>query len=69
LAAFAYLLTRVDLALAGRHYAASRGIYIAASLAWLWTVEGRMPDGWGLMDAIVCLVCASIILLGPRPAV
>ena len=44
LALFALLLTRVDLAFAGRAYAAYGGIYIAASLAWLWTVEGQAPD-------------------------
>ena len=37
---FAYLLTRVDVAFAGRAYAAYGGIYIAASLAWLFFIEG-----------------------------
>ncbi len=37
---FAWLLTRVDSDAAGRAYAAYGGIYICASLAWLWTVEG-----------------------------
>ena len=32
---FAYLLTLVDSAAAGRAYAASGGVYIVASLAWL----------------------------------
>lgn len=44
LALFAFLLTCVDLAFAGRAYAAYGGIYIAASLVWLWTVEGQTPD-------------------------
>lgn len=35
LAAFAWLLTRIDVDFAGRAYAAYGGIYIAASLAWL----------------------------------
>ena len=33
--AFAFALTRVDSAFAGRAYAAYGGIYIAASLVWL----------------------------------
>lgn len=68
LAVFAYLLTRVDVPLAGPAYAAYGGIYIAASLGWLWAVEGRMPDGWDVAGGLVCLIGASIILLGPRPA-
>jgi small multidrug resistance family-3 protein len=40
LVGFALALTRVDSAFAGRAYAAYGGIYIAASLAWLWVVEG-----------------------------
>jgi small multidrug resistance family-3 protein len=40
---FAYLLTLVDSDAAGRTYAAYGGIYIVASLAWLWGVEGCVP--------------------------
>lgn len=36
---FAYLLTLVDSIAAGRAYAAYGGVYIAASLAWLWGIE------------------------------
>ncbi|MEH2541635.1 MULTISPECIES: YnfA family protein [unclassified Bradyrhizobium] len=42
---FAYLLTLVQTEAAGRAYAAYGGIYIAASLAWLWTVESVRPNG------------------------
>jgi small multidrug resistance family-3 protein len=41
LVGFAVALTRVDSAFAGRAYAAYGGIYIAASLVWLWLVEGQ----------------------------
>ena len=68
LALFAALLTRVDADAAGRAYAAYGGIYIAASLLWLWTVERRVPDHWDLLGGAVCLVGTAIILLGPRPA-
>lgn len=65
---FAYLLTLVQSEAAGRAYAAYGGVYIAASLAWLWIVEGTRPDRWDLVGAAVCLAGASIILLGPRSA-
>ena len=68
LALFAWLLTLVDSQAAGRAYAAYGGVYIAASLAWLWAVEGARPDRWDLIGGAVCLVGAGIILLGPRPA-
>ena len=68
LALFAILLTRVQVPLAGRAYAAYGGIYIAASLLWLWAVEGRAPDRWDLLGAAVCLLGAGIILMGPRTA-
>ncbi|MEK9671308.1 MAG: YnfA family protein [Rhodospirillaceae bacterium] len=68
LAAFACILTRVDAAFAGRAFAAYGGAYIAASLGWLWLVEGARPDRWDLIGAVVCLGGAAIILLGPRGA-
>ncbi len=67
LALFAWLLTLVDAAVAGRAYAAYGGIYICASLVWLWTVEGVRPDRWDVLGALVCLAGAAIIVLGPRP--
>lgn len=63
---FAYLLTLVDSLAAGRAYAAYGGVYIAASLGWLWAVEGMRPDRWDLGGAAICLVGAAVILLGPR---
>jgi small multidrug resistance family-3 protein len=68
LTVFAWLLTRVDAAFAGRAYAAYGGVYIAASLVWLWLVEGNRPDRWDVIGAAVCLVGATVILLGPRAA-
>ncbi|MEZ5997010.1 MAG: YnfA family protein [Hyphomonadaceae bacterium] len=65
---FALALTRVDAAHAGRAYAAYGGIYIVASLLWLWRMEGVRPDRWDLAGGTVCLVGAAIILLGPRAA-
>ncbi len=65
---FAYLLTRVESFYAGRAYAAYGGVYIAASLAWLWLVEGLRPDRWDVFGAGLCLVGAAVILFGPRAA-
>ncbi|WP_184064370.1 YnfA family protein [Sphingosinicella soli] len=65
---FAYLLTRIDSEFAGRAYAAYGGIYIAASLLWLWIVEAQRPDRWDVMGAAVCVLGAAIILWGPRGA-
>lgn len=68
LALFAYLLTRVDSDLAGRAYAAYGGVYIFASILWLWLVEQKTPDRWDLTGAAICLTGAALILVGPRPA-
>lgn len=66
LVVFAYLLTLIETPLAGRAYAAYGGIYIVASLAWLWAVEGARPDRWDTAGAALCLFGAAIILYGPR---
>jgi small multidrug resistance family-3 protein len=68
LALFAYLLTLVDSSAAGRAYAAYGGVYIVASLLWLWAVEGARPDRWDLAGAALCLSGAFLILFGPRAA-
>lgn len=68
LAAFAFLLTRIDSDFAGRAYAAYGGVYIASSLLWLWLVEQKTPDRWDIIGGAVCLLGAAIILLGPRSA-
>jgi small multidrug resistance family-3 protein len=66
LVTFAYLLTLVDTNAAGRAYAAYGGVYIVASLCWLWLIEGARPDRWDLAGASICLIGAAVILLGPR---
>ena len=63
---FAWVLTRVDSAAAGRAYAAYGGVYIAASLVWLSAVEGVRPGRWDLGGAALCLVGTCVILFGPR---
>lgn len=68
LAVFAWLLTLAPSDFAGRAYAAYGGVYVAASLAWLWAIEGRRPDSWDLTGAGIVLVGAAIILWAPRSA-
>ena len=68
LALFAFLLTLIESDFAGRAYAAYGGVYIGASLLWLWIVEGARPDRWDAIGAAVCLAGAAIILFGPRAA-
>jgi len=66
LALFAWLLTLVPSEAAGRAYAAYGGIYVAASVLWLWLAEGQRPDRWDLIGAAVCLLGTAIILLPSR---
>ena len=63
---FAWLLTLSEAAFAGRAYAAYGGIYIVASLGWLWSIEGTRPDRWDLTGALICVFGAGVILFGPR---
>jgi small multidrug resistance family-3 protein len=63
---FAWLLTRIDMNYAGRAYAAYGGIYIAASLLWLWLVEGVKPDRWDSVGVAICLVGVGVMVIAPR---
>ncbi|HVO16892.1 MAG TPA: YnfA family protein [Alphaproteobacteria bacterium] len=68
LALFAWLLARVEVGFAGRAYAAYGGIYIVASLVWLWAIEGTRPDRFDSAGAALCLLGAAVILFGRRLA-
>ena len=59
---FAVALTRVDSAFAGRAYAAYGGMYIAASLVWLWAAEGQRPTATDLIGAALAIVGALVII-------
>ena len=61
---FAFLLTWVEADAAGRAFAAYGGVYVAASLFWLWAVEGRAATSWDLGGAALCLLGAGVILAG-----
>ncbi|MEP7452063.1 YnfA family protein [Phyllobacterium sp. SB3] len=66
LIAFAYLLTLAPSSDAGRAYAAYGGVYIFASLLWLWIAEGQRPDRWDITGGVLALIAAAIILFAPR---
>jgi small multidrug resistance family-3 protein len=67
LVAFAVALTRVDALFAGRAYAAYGGIYIAASLLWLWLAEGQRPSPTDLVGAGIAIAGALVIIgFAPR---
>ena len=66
LALFAAALTLSGADEAGRAYAAYGGVYITASLLWLWAVEGMRPDRWDVIGATLALGGAAVILLAPR---
>lgn len=59
---FALALSRVDSAFAGRAYAAYGGIYIAASLMWLWAAEGQRPTLTDLLGAALAVMGALLII-------
>ncbi|HMM64822.1 MAG TPA: YnfA family protein [Mesorhizobium sp.] len=63
---FAGLVTLSPADAAGRAYAAYGGVYVAASLLWLWLAEGFRPDRWDLLGAAICIGGASVILFAPR---
>ncbi len=66
LAAFAWLLALTPADAAGRSYAAYGGIYILASLLWLWAVEGQVPRVTDGLGAALALAGAGVILWGAR---
>ncbi len=66
LALFALALAMTPPAYAGRSFAAYGGVYIAASLVWMWLVEGARPQAVDLAGAAMALAGALVILLVPR---
>jgi small multidrug resistance family-3 protein len=66
LCGFAFALTRVESAFAGRAYAAYGGIYIAASLGWLWLVERQRPTATDLLG-VALAVAGALIIVGFAP--
>lgn len=63
---FGLLLTQIEMPAAGRVYAIYGGIYIAASLLWLYVVEGVTPDVWDILGAVCCLIGVCIMYFKHR---
>ena len=59
---FAVTLTRIDTPFAGRAYAAYGGVYIAASLVWLWLIEGQRPTAMDAAGASLAFLGALVII-------
>ena len=68
LIAFGWFLAQVETIAAGRAFAAYGGVYIAASVLWMWLAEGHRPDRWDGLGTAVSLLGAAIILFAPRSA-
>ncbi len=63
---FAYVLTKIQTEFASRAYAIYGGIYIVASMSWLYFVENSTPDKWDITGACICITGALVILFMPR---
>ena len=66
LAVFAVALALTPPSHAGRSFAAYAGVYLLASVAWLWLVERTRPDLWDLAGGALALAGAAVILWAPR---
>ncbi|KQS68151.1 hypothetical protein ASG39_06220 [Rhizobium sp. Leaf371] len=66
LVAFAWLLTFSPQPAAGRSFAAYGGIYIAASVLWMWLAEGVRPDRFDLAGVLLALAGTLVIIAPSR---
>src|SRR5262247_3428801 len=66
LSLFAFALTRIEVAFAGRAFAAYAGIYTVASLAWLLLWERVRPTAFDLIGTGLCVAGTIVIVLGGR---
>ncbi len=66
LAGFAWLLAQSEQPFAGRAFAAYGGVYVAASLGWLWLAEGVAPSRTDMLGGCIVLVGAWVIFSGGR---
>lgn len=63
---FAWALAKIDVAFAGKAYAVYGGIYILASVAWLWGVEKVVPTRWDLIGGFISVLGAAIIFFNSK---
>ena len=50
----------------GRVYAAYGGVFVIMSLLWGWGVDGRRPDNYDWVGAVVVAVGVAVIFFSPR---
>jgi small multidrug resistance family-3 protein len=50
----------------GGVYAAYGGVFIVMSLLWGWGLDGRRPDRWDLIGALLCLLGVTVMVYAPR---
>jgi small multidrug resistance family-3 protein len=63
---FAFALTRTDVSIAGRAFAAYAGVYIIGSLLWLRFVDGAHLVGTDVLGALLAIAGTVVILFGAR---
>ncbi|BAB06463.1 YnfA family protein [Halalkalibacterium halodurans] len=51
----------------GRVYAAYGGVFIFLAVLWGWWIDGKAPDTYDWIGAVICLVGVGIMLWAPRP--
>src|ERR1700722_4261788 len=52
----------------GRVYAAYGGVFVIMSLLWGWGVDGRRPDNFDWLGAVIVALGVAVIFFSPRRA-
>ena len=52
----------------GRVYAAYGGVFVIMSLLWGWGVDGRRPDNFDWLGAVIVALGVAVIFFSPRNA-
>lgn len=50
----------------GRVYAAYGGVFVVLSLLWRWGVDGKRPDSYDWIGAMVVAAGVALIFFAPR---
>lgn len=50
----------------GRVYAAYGGVFVVMSILWGWKIDGKIPDIFDMIGAIICLIGIAVIMYAPR---
>lgn len=49
----------------GRVYAAYGGIFIVLAILWGWGIDGKTPDFYDWLGAVICLLGVSVMMWAP----